>query len=274
MNPLRMLFRSAWLKSLPAAFLFACAPGAPKIIPQNEINEPVFHKTPYGGLGASQGKVWSSFDERRLLSGHAVRDMEGIYFSPRFYLDYNVNAWAGYTLLPVFWNFLLTGEQYSDSTHLALRKLNVALHAGVSGLAYSQASGWVMSGLVDFEGKYLVDGRTFLQSGIGREIYDLDDITHAINRFSAGIGEQVSERNSVILAYDIFYYDIPKRSGTNYQGIGFAAKDTRTEVTLRHTWFAGHRNSVGPEIAYFYKNLDFIRNHGVKLGLHYDYIFK
>jgi hypothetical protein len=37
---------------------------------------------------------------------------------PVFLLDRKVGAWASYSLWPLFWNFLLTGEQYADSSNL------------------------------------------------------------------------------------------------------------------------------------------------------------
>src|SRR5690606_27970187 len=55
---LPMKYHAPGIFLLPAFLMIGCA-SAPKILPKNEINEPVFHQTDFLALGAGIGRTWS-----------------------------------------------------------------------------------------------------------------------------------------------------------------------------------------------------------------------
>lgn len=231
------------------------------------MHEPVFHKTPFASVGAGLGKSWSKY----ALGDEPGFRLDGIYFDPIVMLEAPVSDWASYSLLPVLWNFLLTGEQYADSTSLKVGKANVAAHAGISGFSFSSREGWRFNGLLAVNGKILVSRNVFLTGSLGMDFYDLKMPRSTVNGLGLGAGVQVTERNSIHLGYDIRHFNIPWNSESNYLGIRFREDDTRTEWTIRHAFYAGRNHVFGPELAFAYRNTDVEGNRAVKAGFRYRY---
>lgn len=252
---------------------FGCS-SAPKILPKNEINEPIFHKTNFAALGTSLGKSWSWFDPRwNFLSNQRYTHQDDIYVNPAIEYDRNENAWATYTLLPVFWNLLWTGEQYADSSNLKIKKLDLAFHGGISGLSYSQASGWVTSGLLAISGKYLFNNHLFATSILGVDAGDLDRIENTVDEAELQFGWQTTERNSISLDYHIWHFNYPRFDMIQDQGIYYRDADSRSQWMLRDLFYFKRKNVFGPEAMFIYKNYDVLRNHCIELGFHYEYRF-
>lgn len=254
------------LKPVLVSLLVAGCASSPKLLPKNEINKPVFHQTDFIALGAASGPSWA----RREGSG-TFRD--SIYFIPNFNYEIKVNDWASYTLLPVLWNLRMTGEQYSDSAHLKLRKLHVAFHGGISGLAFSSRDGWVSSGLIALESKYLIDRKWFLGALLLGEMDDLGDWGRRTNRLSIGIGAQVSDRNSLKMAYSLSRFELPRYRAFNIGGYYHFDGDTRTELDLRHTYYAWRKHVLGSEIGFDYRNYSVSKTGQFSIGVHYAYMF-
>lgn len=238
----------------------------PKLLPENEINEPVFHTTHFMGLGASLGPVWfrGQGDD-----GHE----RATAFDPRIYLVTNVNRWASFTLWPAFWNLLLTGEQYADGGGLKVRKIHLSFHGGVSGLTYSPKDGWQFTGLAQLTGKFLLDENWFVGVETGRSLYDLGDMAHGVNQFAADLGTQLSPRNSLRFTYGMAHYDLPDDSHSNTSGIKYSDGDVRTKLALQHSFYAGRKHVFGPEASLSYRNAGFEDGHAFGFGLHYRYLF-
>lgn len=253
-------------KPLLLAFLMAGCATAPKLLPRNEINDPVFHKTDFIALGAVGGNSWT-----RREGGDAFRD--DIYLVPDLAFETHVNSWASYGLLPVFWNLLLTGEQYSDGAHLKIRKLNIAFHGGITGVAYSSRSGWETGALLALDGKYLITRNWFLGAELKAEWEDLAEWDSRIDRISIGVGAQVTERNSLKLTYALNRFDLPWDEAYNYRGIFHLDGDTRTKVELRHTYYAWRNHVLGPELGFAYRNTSVSKTLQIAVGAHYAYMF-
>lgn len=253
--------------------LLAGCTSAPNLLPNNEINEPLFHKTHYLSLGAGQGRTWTRFDERLTWFGEPISGNDGIYVDPRLMHEAKTSEWSSFTLTPAFWNFLLTGEQFSEAGSLITRKLALTLHGGVSGFFYSQADGLYFTGLLALQGKFLLSETVFLHSIMEVETPDLRKMGTTINSFSLGVGKQITERNSLRLDYGILHFNIPRYSSANHLGLLFEDNDSQTHWTLRHSFYAGRKHVFGPEATYLYKNLGVTRNRAIKLGLHYRFVW-
>lgn len=252
--------------SLLAVFYLVGCASAPKILPRNEINEPVFHQTDFFALGAGIARTWTQRE-----GGDSYR--EGGYVLPMFNYQNKVSDWASYTLLPVFWNLRLTGEQYSDSEQLKQRKLHIAFHGGINNLGYSSRDGLVSGGLVSLEGKYLFNRYVFLGAVLKSGLDNLENRSSRIDGFSAGFGAQVSERNSLKWTYSLQRFILPRNTAYDIGGIYHLDGDTRTKVDLRHTYYAWRKHVLGSEIGFAYRNYSVSSTRQFALGVHYAYMF-
>lgn len=264
-HPCRKAIAMAILAGICMLHLAGCS-SRPKLLPRNEINEPVFHTTHFSGLGIALGPTWV-----REPGSDGYRN--GVYAEPGYYYERNVNRWASFVLWPGFWNLLLSGEQYADSGSLKVRKLHLSVHGGVSGLSYSQRDGWQATGLAQLTGKFLIDRSWFIQSVAGRQSYDLSDIAYGIDFFTADLGWQVSAGNSLHFAYGLSHYDIPDASVGNVGGIEYHDGDIQTRMALRHSFYAGPKHVFGPEAHVSYRNSGFIDGHALGIVVHYRFLF-
>jgi|GEM_PF-6299844 len=260
-----MKYHAPGIFLLPAFLMIGCA-SAPKILPKNEINEPVFHQTDFLALGAGIGRTWSQREE-----GDPYKERG--YVLPILNYENKVSDWAGYTLLPVFWNLRLTGEQYSDNVHLKPQKLHIAFHGGINYLGYSSRDGLVSGGLASLEGKYLINRYWFLGTVLKSGLEDLEDRSSRIDGFSAGFGAQVSERNSLKWTYSLQRFILPRNTAYDIGGIYHLDGDTRTKIDLRHTYYAWRKHVLGSEIGFAYRNYSVSTTRQFALGVHYAYMF-
>lgn len=254
------------VKSVFLAFWVVGCASVPKTLPKNEINEPVFHQTDFNSLGVAVGPTWTQRE-----GGDTYR--KGIYVLPNFIFNYKVSDWASYSLLPVFWNFRLSGEQYSDSAHLKVRKLHIALHGGISGIGYSSRDGWVSSGLVSLEGKYLINRNWFVGTTLKSGWDDLEAWDTRVDRLTLGAGTQISDRNSLKLSYSLNRFELPRNTAYNYGEIYHLDGDTRTEVGLRHTYYAWRKHVLGSDLGFAYRNYSPSKTMQLSAGVHYAFMF-
>lgn len=255
------LFAAGWV----AISLAGCA-SAPMTLSRNEINEPVFHETHYATLGVSAGPVAGLSRD----SGGYRRDF---YFLPRFLYEYNVSPWASFTLWPVFWNFLLTGNQFAENSDLRIGKPLIALHGGISGFAYSQREGFLFPGLAVLSGKYRFNESWFADCTGEIQLRDARSAANSTYGFSMGLGDQVGAKNSLNLGYAIEYFR--SEPGLTYSDhhLEFRDGNAQTKLSLSHSYYPSPHHVLGPELIFSFKDSDFRNENYVALGLHYDYRF-
>jgi hypothetical protein len=254
-----------WKYGMTAVLLAGCAPG-PVLMPKNEINEPLFHTTVFTALEAGLGPVLS----RVPYSG---KYQPGVYFTPGVTFDRPVSAWAGYSLLPVFWNLLLTGEQYADASTLRTGKPAIALHGGINGLAYSQRSGWQTSAALSLDMKMVWNRLLFTDMDMGTGFPDLGAWENSMHHWAVGMGAQFTERNSLKLSYKYTLFLVEPGAEYRDREILFSDRDDQSGWFLRHSFYAGRRHVLGPEAGFLFKNADFRTEHALWYGFHYAYRF-
>lgn len=256
----------AFLAAGWAGILFQGCSSAPMALARNEINEPVFHGTHYASLGVSAGPVAN-------LSRDAGSSRQDFYFMPRFLYEYNLGPWASFTLLPVFWNFLLTGSQFSGSSDLGAGKPLIAFHGGISGFSYSQREGFLLPGLAALSGKFRFNDSWFAVLDGSARLRDVRTTANSTYGFSMGLGEQVGGKNSVKLAYALDYFH--SETGLVYEDLGLEFRDgnARTKLILDHSYYPSPHHVLGPEVVFSFKDSDFRNENYLALGLHYDYRF-
>lgn len=247
------------------AMLTGCASG-PVLMPKNEINEPIFHTTDFTGLKAGLGPVFSRVPD-------SSRYQDGPYVDPGVTFVRPVSHWASYSLVPVFWNLLLTGEQYADPSTLRIGKPAAALHGGISGIAYSSRSGWQVSASLSGDMKMVWNRMLFSDMALGAQVPDLGTWEYSIYHWSIGMGGQLSDRNSLKLAYKYTLFLMEPFTGYWDRQILFSHRDDQSSWSLRHSFYAGRRHVLGPEAGFMFKNADFRTEHALWYGIHYAYRF-
>lgn len=272
---------SAALAAFLGALLAACS-STPKILPRNERNDPVFHQTDFTYIGVAGGPTWTRHDEAlRYSSGPDLHDTVGgsefvpaIYFNPRYSYTRMVGRAASYTLVPVYWNLLVTGDQYADSVNLAANRLHFSLHGGINGLSYSQRDGWVWSAEAALAGKCLLGSRGFLSAGASLHWDDLSNASLRRYRASLLAGRQLTGRGSLHAEYELTYYDLPEWTWANFRGIEFLGEDVQSDVNLRYTFYATPKHVFGPEAGVVFRDRGTADNFSLSLGAHYRFVFE
>ena len=254
-----------WKNIWMMALLTGCGSG-PVLMPKNEINEPIFHTTDFTGLQAGTGAIRSRVPD-------SSRYRPAIYFAPALVFDRPVSAWASYSLLPVYWNLLLTGEQYADGSTLRTGKPALALHGGVSGISYSQRSGWQTTAALSLDMKMVWNRFLFTDMGLGALVPDVATVENSMYHWAVGMGGQISERNSLKLEYGYTLFLLEPFTAYRDHEILFGHRDDRSNWSLRHSFYAGRRHVMGPEGGFLFKNSDFRTEHAWWYGIHYAYRF-
>ena len=247
------------------ALLTGCSSGL-VLMPKNEINEPIFHTTDFTSLQARVGAVRSRVPD-------SSRYRPGIYFAPGLTFDRPVSDWASYSLLPVFWNLLLTGEQYSDESTLRIGQPAIALHGGIEGIAYSSRAGWQTSAALSLDMKMVWNRLLFSDMELRAEIPDLATVENSLYHWSIGTGGQISERNSLKLEYKYTLFLLEPYAAYRHYEIAFRHRDDGSGWSLRHSYYAGRRHVLGTEAGFLFKNDDFRTEHAFWYGIHYAYRF-
>lgn len=254
-----------WSIGWMVALLAGCSSG-PVLMPKNEINEPIFHTTDFTSLQAGLGAYRSRVPD-------SSRYRPGMYFAPGLTFDRPVSDWASYSLLPVFWNLLLTGEQYDDESTLRIGKPAIALHGGITGLAFSSRSGWQTSAAFAMNMKMVWSRLLFSDMESGARIPDLANVENSMVYWAIGTGAQVSERNSLKLAYNYTLFLLEPYRAFRIHEIDYAHRDDQSGWSLRHSFYAGRRHVLGTEAGFMFKNADFRTEHALWYGIHYAYRF-
>lgn len=235
--------------------LLACGPGK-FLVPRNESEEPVIRQSHFASVGGSGGAATEA----------------GYYLLPLIWCEASVAPWASFTNLPLYWNFLLSGDQYDGGGILLRQRLHLSLHGGLSGLAYSSRDGWEFPGNVVLQGKYL-DGRWFLVPALGVDIHDLMKRGSLAGRGSLALGFQADDRNSLRVGYGFTRYRLPAGSSLDHRGIRYRDGESRSDVQVRHSLYLAGRHVLGPEAGVSLMNRDPAGNLSLSAGLHYRYVF-
>lgn len=248
------------------ALLAGCASG-PVLMPRNEINEPLFHTTDFTSLEAGPGYVVFKDFRSSLYQGAP-------YFDPGATFARPVSDWASYSLLPIYWNLLLTGRQYADDgTTLRMGKPAIALHGGITGVAYSSRSGWQTSAGLSLDMKMVWNRFLFTYMDLGAVMPDLGTVENSMYHWTFATGGQLSERNSLKLAYKYTLFLLEPYTAYRDREILFGHRDDQSAWSLRHSYYAGRRHVLGPEAGFLFKNADLFTEHAFWCGIHYAYRF-
>jgi hypothetical protein len=170
--------------------LSACAGLNSANLAPNTINEPVFHKETDMSLGISRIQ-WNDPASKK-------NSNDGI-FNLSLRADFPLNEWAGLSL-PLYLNFLLTGEQYRDGIHLRTGDLNLAVGAGFTDFTILE---WKSPFAVGAQAKYLFDRYLFAKFVIGTETAKLADLHNGQSWTCLSVGSQLSDEIAIIAAANL-----------------------------------------------------------------------
>jgi hypothetical protein len=250
--------------------LMACANGK-RLQPPNQINEPVFYSRPYAALGLGLGE---QLNFQRDFTQRYATPKKQLLVEPVLTWFYPLNAWAGFYLLPTYWTFLLTGEQYDTTAgfeSLRTGKLHLALSGGLSGLAYSGREGWEAQFQVLLQGKYRFSERVFSQADYSRLIFG--NFETALDGWNAGLGYQWLPALSVFVNYQGAVLTLSEYQVATLNGMEFQDNDLLSVVSVTTPWYVTPKHVVTPEIAYGHRNSSGREGSLIRAGLQYRFVF-
>lgn len=248
---------------LGAALLAGCS-SRPPMRPTNEINEPVFYRFDYLSGEALAGGEFTQ---------DPAGDFEpGVLFQPRVTFEKNVSPWAGFSLWPAYWNFLLTGDQYDAGGNPAIGKLNLTAHGGLNGLGYSSRDGLVLSGGLGLRGKYLLNEQLFLRANLLAELTDLAAPGNNLASLETGLGLQATAVHSLLLTHSLTVHKADPGRYHHRHGLKHFDGDLNNEVRLGHKAYLTPSHVVGPEIGYGFRNHEIGSAGYFLVGLKYRYV--
>lgn len=244
--------------------LIGCS-SRPPMRPVNEIKEPVFHRLDYLAAGI-------------LVGGEFTRDSSddahepGLLSVPRMTFVKNVSPWASFSLWPLYWNLLLTGDQYGGGGNLEAGRLHMAAHGGLNALGYGSRDGWFLGAALGLRGKYLLDDRLFLRADLLAEFADLAAPGKFRGSLVSGLGCQVSPMHSVLVSHTLTVHNADQGRYFLRHGLRHFDGDLGNEIRLGHKAYLTPSHIVGPEIGYGFRN-GAIGSEGYFLvGLKYRYV--
>jgi hypothetical protein len=249
---------------LAGVFLIGCS-SKPPMRPVNEIHEPVFYRLDY--LAAE------------VLAGtELVQDSAGaahepnLLFRPRVHFDKNITPWASFTFWPLYWNLLLTGDQYDAGGNPAVGKLNVIAHAGINGLGYSSRDGWYLGAAAGLRAKYLFGERLFLRANLLAEAPDLGRPDAGLVNLETDLGFQATAIHSVLFSHSLSHHRAGAGGYFRHHRIRHFDGDLHNEVRLGHKAYLTPSHIVGPEIGYGFRNHAVGEEGYFLVGLQYRYV--
>jgi hypothetical protein len=253
--------------------LVACT-NRPRLKPVNQINEPVFHVKPYATLGIGGGQIYKQGGVSGFYYGMPTPERsEAVYVEPVVNWFFPVTKWAGFYLIPTYWNFLLTGDQYRDAelNFLQTRKLHVAVNGGLSGLSYSGRGGWTTQFGSAVLAKYLFDNRIFSEADYQATVYN--KFTAIIQNWNVGLGYQWHPKVSVFANYGGTFFRLQENTYTSQNPFDYFDRDIRSEFTLTTPWYLNSKHILTPEFAYGMRNGGGSDGTLFKMGAHYRFVF-
>lgn len=233
--------------------------------PVNEINQPVFYRLDYVAAEALAGAAFSRDSEE------APRE-PGLWFEPRVTFEKNINPRAGFSFWPLYWNFLLTGDQYDAGGNPETGKLNLAAHGGLNGIGYSSRDGWLLGAALGLRGKYLHDDRFFLRGGLLAEVADLAAPGKSLLSLESGLGCQVTPVHSLLVSHALILHKADSGRYHFRHGLRFFDGDLGNEFRLGHKAYLTPSHIVGPEIGYGFRNGEMGGAGYFLVGLKYRYV--
>jgi hypothetical protein len=245
--------------------VIASCTNKPKIQPVNEINEPVFFRANHLAVEATLGRqvINSDIDSTYKSS---------LLFEPNLLFDVNVSEWSSYTVWPLLWNFLLTGDQYSDSASLRIRKFNIAAHLGLNGLGYSQREDIYFSGGLGVRTKILLSQKMFIRTDVFFQLNDIREISRGIGTNALNFGLQINQTNSILFSHSISIYRIEDGAYYLKNGIAYFNEDINNEFRIGHKMYLGKNHVLGPEIGYGFINSKAGKDDYYLIGFKYRYV--
>jgi hypothetical protein len=249
------------------AFLVVGCSNKPRVNPINEINDPVFFNDHYLSIGATVGVQGSN------------NEIDSIYhfgpmIEPWIAISGNVNSWASYQVWPLFWNFLLTGEQYSMGGALKTGKLHLAVFGGLNSIGYSQGDGWRFGAGTGIRAKILFSPIVFSEVTTALQLSDFRSTERGALSAELVSGIQFSPKNSLSLQLASTLYQTEDRRYFGSHGLAFYDNDVDSEIRIRFRTYITPNHVLGPEMGYGLLNLRGGQDDYYLAGITYRYVFK
>lgn len=266
------------------ALLAACST-APKILPRNELNEPVMHQTHYTaiGFGAMPELLHTDLQYSDPQAGYYQESGSfGFEFHalPRLAYERSVAPWASFSILPVYWNLLLTGDQYAASASLKTGKLHAAFHGGPTGIHHVEGEGWRLTGEVELSGKYLASQRWYYAPTAGVAWSNHTEIGEQQRYAQVVAGWQLREEHSFSFGGRFTAFAAPSgeislsRARLGTEELNVEDGDYWTSLWVGNTNYLGPRHVFGTELGFTWREGDNEATQGYRIGAWYRFVFE
>ncbi|MEK7391567.1 MAG: hypothetical protein AAB214_03285 [Fibrobacterota bacterium] len=228
--------------SLGFLCLSACAGLKSANLAPNTINEPVFHKDPDIAFGISRTQ-WND--------PATGKDSNDGAFNLNLRANFPVNEWAGFSYLPVYWTFLLSGEQYKDNTHLRVGKLNLALAGGIAGFSYSSSNGLKFPAALGLHAKYLFDEFFYANSVISTEFTNVSDLHNGHVSGCLGVGSQLTETIAIVATAQINRVFASPFHYFDMHGVQVYNGGITTNTSMAFDWYPTPKHNFSASVTHF-----------------------
>jgi hypothetical protein len=260
------LFGTLILAGALASLLFACSQRPNAILPRNEAQTPIFYPGHRFALGLSAGPIWyqktPEFPQDPPVKGfgQAIK----LEFEPDFNLNWT--PWASSGLLPIYWSFLLTGDQY-EGENLKTGKLHLTLGGGAE-IAYDGA--WTVGTGLDLTGKILFTPRFYGILGASGVFPQSDD--YFVGSGIAQVGHQLTEKLSLAVFGTHSLIVLPEGYYTEQMGAFYTDGDHLSQVGIRSLYYFGRNHILGPTVSAMFRNGAAGDPHQYRVALTYTYV--
>lgn len=202
----------------------------------NTLSEPLFHESGMYAIGggaelAQTSRPRGDTDSRSILP--IVR-----YQKP-------LNSWCAFNLLPVNFDFLLSGGQF-DSTGIPLEKSNVLFNIGLTGLSYRPDEGFSPLGATSIQVKTIHSQSLFTEAGMEAASHDVSSLEEWLLSGTLTFGLQIFPSLSLASKSQGRFHVLAPNRIVREQGISFSDRDLGLLTEIGATWYATphHRFSL------------------------------
>lgn len=229
----------------------------------NAWSEPLFHDSGFFALG---GEV--AFSQTSLP--HA--DTSGHSISPVIQYKKALNPWCSFNLLPVNFDFLLSGSQF-DSAGTPVEKSNVLFNIGLTGVSYHPDEGFSPLGAASIQVKTIHSQRLFTEVGMEAASHDVSSLEEWLLSGTLTFGLQIFPSLSLASRSQGRFHVLAPNRIVREQGISFSDRDLGLLTEIEATWYATPRNRVALYSGMLTKNGGQTEELAVYEGLRYTHAF-
>lgn len=233
------------IASIASILLSSCSIGQ-NMRPKNSISEPLFYDSSYAAIGIALNK-WESSDSKI--------DSSSFEFSPIWSLQIPINHWCSYNGIPVNFNFLLSGQQYTDAK-LIQGKAHIVMSGGIEGFSYQTNEGVSLPGSLRLNGKIITSDKVFMFGSAGSYFYDVTRLDALTLNEVLGLGIQATHQLAITASQEHELFSLRKHYVAKRYGVRYVTGETSSSANLACVFYITQHHKIGATARLLIKNLE------------------